>query len=265
MERPQKMGLSVSDHGQSLATFKHEPLPSKLSIRILTLRGCTSQGDLIQCDMTTYNLTPNEVPAYTALSYTWGGFDRKTPICVNGLRMDVTHNLWEALVHLRAIEERETSIGAAWQVRFASGYTTLPWCTVQQVLFAHVPPNSSDDNPIVSRTIPLSLFFLFQTYKARRTTLGVLLSYAFSSNCTDRDRVYALLGLACDGPAKAIVPSYTLSACDVFCATIRAMVQYIASISDWSNVEPALSFCQHQPSVTSYAARENCDDLECGA
>ena len=132
MERPQKMGLSVSDHGQSLATFKHEPLPSKLSIRILTLRGCTSQGDLIQCDLTTYNLTPNEVPAYTALSYTWDGSDRKTPICVNGLRMDVTHNLWEALVHLRAIEERETSIGAAWQVRFASGYTTLPWCTVQK-------------------------------------------------------------------------------------------------------------------------------------
>ena len=52
----------------------------------------------------------------------------------------------------------------AMQVRFASGYTTFPWCTVQEVLFAHVPPNSSDDNPIVSRTIPLSLFVLIELY-----------------------------------------------------------------------------------------------------
>ena len=42
-----------------------------------------------------------ERPQYIALSYTWGDSARVKPITVNGKRMNVTENLWNALIHIR--------------------------------------------------------------------------------------------------------------------------------------------------------------------
>lgn len=42
-----------------------------------------------------------ERPQYMALSYTWGDSARVKPITVNGKRMNVTENLWNALFHIR--------------------------------------------------------------------------------------------------------------------------------------------------------------------
>jgi hypothetical protein len=42
-----------------------------------------------------------ERPQYKALSYTWGNDNKFKPITVNGKRINVTENLWNALFHIR--------------------------------------------------------------------------------------------------------------------------------------------------------------------
>jgi len=42
-----------------------------------------------------------ERPQYIALSYTWGDSASTKPITINGKRMDITENLWNALFHIR--------------------------------------------------------------------------------------------------------------------------------------------------------------------
>lgn len=48
-----------------------------------------------------------ERPQYTALSYTWGDPAKVRPITVNGKRMNVTENLWNALFHIRDAHRKQ--------------------------------------------------------------------------------------------------------------------------------------------------------------
>lgn len=49
-----------------------------------------------------------ERPQYKALSYTWGNSEKTRPITVNGKRMNIRENLWEALFHLRDAHRPQT-------------------------------------------------------------------------------------------------------------------------------------------------------------
>jgi Heterokaryon incompatibility protein (HET) len=49
-----------------------------------------------------------EHPQYRALSYTWGDPSRVKPITVNGKRMDITENLWNALFYIRDTQRNQT-------------------------------------------------------------------------------------------------------------------------------------------------------------
>jgi hypothetical protein len=49
-----------------------------------------------------------ERPQYKALSYTWGNSEKMKPITVNGKKMNVTQNLWDALFHLRDAHRTQT-------------------------------------------------------------------------------------------------------------------------------------------------------------
>lgn len=47
-------------------------------------------------------------PSYRALSYTWGSSSRPMTITVNGKKMSITRNLWEALFNIRDRNKNET-------------------------------------------------------------------------------------------------------------------------------------------------------------
>ncbi|KAF2670184.1 hypothetical protein BT63DRAFT_412934 [Microthyrium microscopicum] len=49
-----------------------------------------------------------ERPQYRTLSYTWGSTEKTKPITVNGKRMDVGENLWNALFYIRDLEKSQT-------------------------------------------------------------------------------------------------------------------------------------------------------------
>ena len=92
--------------------YKHSPLPSHQSIRLIELHtGLTHEWGSISLSLKVTSL--HDAPAYDALSYTWGypltpfsqvdGSDRNSdsvrryPISIDGQRLDVTANLIDAL------------------------------------------------------------------------------------------------------------------------------------------------------------------------
>ncbi|KAH0538177.1 hypothetical protein FGG08_005235, partial [Glutinoglossum americanum] len=76
--------------------------PSTDSLRILhVLPGTGSQT--IQCKLESARFVDN--PNYSALSYTWGDPKPTKIIAVNGAKMEVTENLWNALHDLRHPDE----------------------------------------------------------------------------------------------------------------------------------------------------------------
>jgi Heterokaryon incompatibility protein (HET) len=81
--------------------YKHSPLPSQRSIRLLRILGM-NEDETPQCSLTMFNI--DNAPTYFALSYTWGspseaatkkGYtkDRSCSIVCDGLSFSVTHNL----------------------------------------------------------------------------------------------------------------------------------------------------------------------------
>jgi hypothetical protein len=57
----------------------------------------------IHCNLSVFSLT--KPPAYTALSYVWGKVTVKKPIFINGIEVEITANLDEALRHLAEGDE----------------------------------------------------------------------------------------------------------------------------------------------------------------
>ena len=85
-----------------MSAIKYRPLsPETKQIRTLTL--CAGKVDNpIRCAL--QNVSLDEQPAYTALSYTWGDATITAPIEVDGAQFDATVNLERALRHLRKVE-----------------------------------------------------------------------------------------------------------------------------------------------------------------
>jgi hypothetical protein len=298
------------------------------------------------------------------LSYTWGDNKRSEIIEVNGLHVNVTYNLWQALVHLREIQSCNLAIGPCWwinsvcidqdndaerghqvgmmrdifenaalvvawlgpgtdvsdrametlnkhdaeafkgksgsdsrytvdrrlffrsfwtriwivqelcvakQVVFACGHQTAPWDTIRQ---SAIELTSSERERLFgvwatarnpSLSVPAPLFNLVQKYKEGGTSLCDLIRLSLRAKCTDpRDRVFSLLGLAQDSSSKSVIPDYTLSPCDVFCAAARAVWNDVSEKGGIGMIsDSVVRFSEHQPLDNSFAARQDCNGRSC--
>jgi hypothetical protein len=74
-------------------------------IRLLDIRPGLFDAP-IQCDLRHASLISD--PDFTALSYTWGDPKVRNPIKINGQSLDVTLNLYNALHHMRSLNEVRT-------------------------------------------------------------------------------------------------------------------------------------------------------------
>ena len=81
-------------------TFNYKPLDTSVdSIRLLVLRGATSQESALSCSLLHTNFT--EIPHYEALSCEWGSPLFTKSLQIDGANLRIGENLYEALVHIR--------------------------------------------------------------------------------------------------------------------------------------------------------------------
>jgi hypothetical protein len=81
-------------------TFTYKPLDTSVdSIRLLVLRGATSQESALSCSLLHTNFT--EIPHYEALSCEWGSPLFTKSLQIDGANLRIGENLYEALVHIR--------------------------------------------------------------------------------------------------------------------------------------------------------------------
>ena len=92
-----------ASHG--FKNFKYKPLDlssNKPSIRLAVLHAA-GISSAIRITLATAAFADR--PRYEALSYTWGRPDVLKGIELNGVRVDIRENLWDALVNLRDARE----------------------------------------------------------------------------------------------------------------------------------------------------------------
>jgi hypothetical protein len=84
-----------------METFVYEPIDlERPAFRLLQLlRG---NEPIIECRLYQAYLDGTDTVPYDALSYTWGGTDKKSTVTVNEKTFDITKNLHSALQHLRS-------------------------------------------------------------------------------------------------------------------------------------------------------------------
>src|ERR1700728_924147 len=102
------VGLSVAAEifEFSKEDLQYPPLDhSKDSLRLLTLHP-GGWLESIKCELSA--TTFSEKPEYDALSYAWGDSKRTKAIQVNGTKVHIKENLWQALYHLRHPKEQRT-------------------------------------------------------------------------------------------------------------------------------------------------------------
>lgn len=98
-----------SDHSANLMPWMSSQYPALRSpasnIRLLYIHPANDVWG-IEATLETHSFL--ERPQYAALSYTWGDPTKVKPITVNGKKMNVTENLWNALFHIRDSRRRQT-------------------------------------------------------------------------------------------------------------------------------------------------------------
>ncbi|KIX97622.1 uncharacterized protein Z520_06400 [Fonsecaea multimorphosa CBS 102226] len=90
--------MSISDDQSSEISYNYDPLPDG-SIRLLHLQP-RSVSDFITCNLVATHVE-DDMPAFEALSYTWGDLTITTAISCDGLSLQVHSNAWHALSELR--------------------------------------------------------------------------------------------------------------------------------------------------------------------
>lgn len=102
--RRRKRFLASSPHKGALF-FTYEALPDvDTTIRLLTVLPGTAFDD-IHCGLECASLHHAE---YEAVSYHWGDSKRLSPVTCNGVRIDITRNLKQALSDLRLVDQPRT-------------------------------------------------------------------------------------------------------------------------------------------------------------
>lgn len=92
---------------------------SKYEIRLIKL-ALNEREDEIVCRLII--TTIENAPPYEALSYTWGSEENKVPILVNGQTLEVTRNLYQALLTLRRKYTRRNG-----ELHTITGFTRTLW------------------------------------------------------------------------------------------------------------------------------------------
>ena len=83
--------------------FSYQPLKDS-KIRLIRLKKRSTLHEEIYCELEDFRL---DEKSYVALSYVWGSIEGNVEIAVNGLRLNVTQNLFDALLQL---EESSSSL-----------------------------------------------------------------------------------------------------------------------------------------------------------
>jgi Heterokaryon incompatibility protein (HET) len=92
----------MSLESEDLRKYQHQPL-TEVSIRLLTLEPGTT-SDPITCQLN--HVSFMEEPTYEALSYVWGDASDTLQIRCSNSVLDITANLYAALLHLRSSDKQ---------------------------------------------------------------------------------------------------------------------------------------------------------------
>lgn len=98
-------------------SHSYQALSSPQAFRLVRLHDAPCFEDPVQCSIKVYELDGEDVPAYTALSYTWGCSSRDTTVATSaeGAFVRVTATLVEALRYMRELQQgREDSCSGTW-------------------------------------------------------------------------------------------------------------------------------------------------------
>jgi Heterokaryon incompatibility protein (HET) len=80
--------------------YRYSKLSLPNSIRLLRLLPSEKDGKSLQCELFEYRSQKPSHP-YEALSYVWGSEDKPRSIIIDNQNLNVTQNLYTALLHLR--------------------------------------------------------------------------------------------------------------------------------------------------------------------
>jgi hypothetical protein len=95
------LGRSDEDETRSSSSFHYEPLDSSgKEIRLLSIQPAKIRAAPIRCEI--YRIRLQDADKYVALSYIWGNPNRRRPIYLNGIKVEVTVNLEECLRQIRS-------------------------------------------------------------------------------------------------------------------------------------------------------------------
>ncbi|KAF8853985.1 HET-domain-containing protein [Acephala macrosclerotiorum] len=84
--------------------YQYTPLRERGAIRIIELQPSPDVEAQVECSLvhtTLYDCDRDTLNHYTALSYVWGDARDTTTILVDGMKLDITTNLYSALRHVR--------------------------------------------------------------------------------------------------------------------------------------------------------------------
>ena len=87
-----------------MALTAYAPLDkTRLEVRLLTLRAGAPESPL-DCALHPASLLPEEIPEYGTISYCWGDASKVTPICLNGLTVEIPVQADAALRSARRVD-----------------------------------------------------------------------------------------------------------------------------------------------------------------
>ncbi|KAF1813456.1 HET-domain-containing protein, partial [Eremomyces bilateralis CBS 781.70] len=86
-----------------MSEYRYSQLSLPTSIRLLRLLPSEKDAKSLRCELFDYRLRNSNKPShpYEALSYVWGSEDKPQTIIIDNQSLDVTQNLYTALLHLR--------------------------------------------------------------------------------------------------------------------------------------------------------------------
>ncbi|KAL9622065.1 MAG: hypothetical protein Q9160_003564 [Pyrenula sp. 1 TL-2023] len=94
---------ALFDPAREVSPYSYKALLPGEFFRLLELDRSTNSVGFISCFMDSFSA--DNMPAYRALSYTWGDSAYRYPILLNGCRFLVTHNLLKALERMLVDED----------------------------------------------------------------------------------------------------------------------------------------------------------------
>jgi Heterokaryon incompatibility protein (HET) len=84
--------------------YRYSPLSQKPNvIRLLVLLPSRDKPEILRCELVEYTIreTDKANHPYEALSYVWGSMDKPQSIIIDDQKLEVTQNLYAALLRLR--------------------------------------------------------------------------------------------------------------------------------------------------------------------